>query len=212
MILCVSMLFSSCSKSSINSNYNSVLEVTESTSETSLNSNIVYHNIIESTTETNQEASVKTGDIPSTETVEYYFNLLPDNVKTAFYNDNWTYEKVDYSLGDKYYNGTKQISGITDFDNHIIYIDYRDEVNRSILHEIGHRFEFESRLKGVNSEEFKNLYENHWTEWYTNYGGHINNYKTIKEAYAQCFEIYFISPDCLDSDTYNFILNEISLV
>ena len=144
--------------------------------------------------------------------VEYYFSKLPENVQTAFYKDGWTYEKVDYSLGDMYYNGKKQISGRIDWDDKIIYIDNRQSANKSILHEVGHRFEYEPYVKGPNSTEFKTLYNNNWSEWYVKYGGHINNYYSLEEAYANLYEIYFLKPNCLDSQTKSFIEQELQSI
>lgn len=164
----------------------------------------------------NTESTINTdasGDSSETyHTVDYYFNLLPTEVKNAFYKDDWTYKKVDYSLSEKFYNNKKQVYAITDFDNHIIYVDQSDDSNRTILHEIGHRFEYESYVKGVNSKEFKELYDNHFAEWYLQYGGHIYNYTTEKEAYAQCFEIYFLNRNCLDQDTRKFMSSEIDSI
>lgn len=145
-------------------------------------------------------------------TVDEYFNMLPTNMQKCFYLDNWEYQKVEYSLGDKFYHNEKQVFGITDFDNHIIYIDNRDEANKSILHEVGHRFQYESYVEGFQSQQFKNLYEEHWAEWYVNYGGNLYNYYTEKEAYAQCYEIYFLSPNILDIDTKIFIADEIERI
>ena len=144
--------------------------------------------------------------------VDYYFKLLPKNVQEAFYKDDWHYEKVDYDLGQKFYDGTKVIYGLTDFEVKTIYIDDDLVANKVILHEVGHRFEYEPYMQGPYCKEFTNLYNDHWTEWYLNYGGHINNYYTPSEAYAQCYEIYFLRPECLDTDTYDFISQEISKI
>ena len=144
--------------------------------------------------------------------IDDYFHMLPNKVQTAFYKDNWQYKKVDYSLGERYYNNKMSVFAITNFEEHIIYIDNRDISNKALLHEIGHRFEHESYVKGCNSKEFNNLYIKHWAEWYVNYGGHINNYNTIEEAYAQLYEIYFLNKECLDIDTINFIENELNLI
>lgn len=204
VMIIVTMSLSACSSESS--------EVSESTSETTAETNIVYHTNTTKSSESEQIITEKPGNIASNHSVDEYFNMLPDAVIAAFYRDNWSYAKVDYSLGDTYYNGTKMISGLTDFDNHIIYIDNRDEVNRSILHEVGHRFEYEPYVKGFQSKEFQELYDSHSSEWYVNYGGHYNNYATAKEAYAQCYEIYFISPDCLDEQTRKFISQEIDSI
>ena len=187
-------------------------EASESPSEAIAETNIIYHTNTTKPSESKQITSEKPGNLASIYSIDEYFSMLPDAVRTAFYQDNWSYAKVDYSLGDIYYNGTKMISGLTDFDNHAIYIDNRDEVNRSILHEVGHRFEYEPYVKGFQSKEFQELYDGHSSEWYVNYGGHYNNYATAKEAYAQCYEIYFISPECLDEQTRQFISQEIDSI
>lgn len=142
--------------------------------------------------------------------VDNYFDMFPEEVRQCFYLDGWTYEKSTESLGDIYYDGQKQIFGMTNFDTHTIYIDNRDEANKSILHEVGHRFQYEPYVNGFKSQEFKDLYEEHWAEWYTIYGGNINNYLTEKEAYAHCYEMYFLSD--LDTETKQFIKHEFKLI
>lgn len=159
-----------------------------------------------------EELPTKPGDAHAEYTVYEYFNMLPDNIKNAFYNNGWTFEKVDYDLGEHFYNGECTVAGITDFTAHKVYIDDDQDSNRSILHEVGHCFEYAPNVIGVDSKQFKELYDEHWAEWYTNYGGHIKNYDTIDEAYAQCFEIYFMAPECLDEDTRTFIACEILLI
>ena len=144
--------------------------------------------------------------------VDYYFNKLPEEVQMVFYQDGWTYKKVDYSLGTKYYDDYKDVLGLTDWNNKIIYIGNKETANKSILHEVGHRFQYEPYVKGHNSLEFKDLYDKNWANWYLAYGGSLNNYYSELEAYAQCYEIYFLKPECLDKDTYNFIENEIHLI
>ncbi len=140
-------------------------------------------------------------------TTENYFNMFPEAVRNAFYADGWTWEKVDYNLGPVY--GFDSILGLTVWGNKQILIDYKDSANSSILHEIGHAFEYSPRVKGVNSTEFLNLYNAHWQEWHNNYGMHINNYNTPEEGYAQCWEIFILKPWCLDDETRAFIESEI---
>jgi len=142
-------------------------------------------------------------------TVDYYFNLFPEPLRKAFFEDGWVYEKSSESLGQKFYNGTKSVLATTVFNEKHIYIDRRDCANPAILHEVGHAFENSWRVKGVKSQEFLDLYNAHWQEWYHNYGMNILNYDTPVEGYAQCYEIYMLKPECLDADTRAFIESEI---
>lgn len=157
------------------------------------------------------EETIKPGDAPADHTVYEYFDMLPENVKNAF-NKNWTFEKTDYDLGEHFYNGECTVAGITNYNERKVYIDKNPNADRSILHEIGHCFAYYPSLLGPNSNDFEKLYDEHWAEWYTSYGGHIKNYDTVDEAYAQCYEIYFIAPECLDEDTKTFIACEIFLI
>lgn len=140
-------------------------------------------------------------------TVDDYFNMFSDAVKTAFYDMGWDYTKVDYDIGPEH--GFDHILGITIWADKQIYVNYRDSANAAILHEVGHAFEYSPYVKGVKSEEFMNIYQSHWEEWYYNYGMHINNYNTPEEGYAQCWEIYMFKPWCLDEETRLFIESEI---
>ena len=140
-------------------------------------------------------------------TVEDYFCMFPEAVRNAFYEDGWTWEKVDYELGPVF--GFGSILGLTIWAEKQIYIDYKDSANTAILHEVGHAFEYSSHVKGVRSNEFIDLYNEHWEEWWNNYGMHIDNYNTPEEAYAQCWEIYILNPNCLDNETRTFIESEI---
>lgn len=146
---------------------------------------------------------------PEVHTVDYYFNLFPEPLRLAFFADGWVYEKSSESLGQKFYNGTKSVLATTVFNEKHIYIDTRDCANTAILHEVGHAFEYSWRVKGVRSQEFLDLYNAHWEEWYHNYGMNILNYDTPAEGYAQCYEIYMLKPECLDADTRAFIESEI---
>lgn len=140
-------------------------------------------------------------------TVDDYFNMFPDAVKTAFYDMGWDYTKVDYDIGPEH--GFDHILGITIWADKQIYVNYQDSANAAILHEVGHAFEYSPYVKGVKSEEFMSIYQSHWEEWYYNYGMHINNYNTPEEGYAQCWEIYMLKPWCLDDETRAFIESEI---
>ncbi len=141
--------------------------------------------------------------------VDDYFNMFPEAVRNVFVNDGWIYEKIDTSLGKMFYEDGRSVLGITRRADKHIFIDKRDIANKSILHEVGHAFEYSPYVKGANSTEFLSLYNTHWIEWYNNYGMNINNYNTPEEGYAQCWEIYILQPECLDADTRAFIESEI---
>ena len=67
---------------------NNTPEVTRGPTETSVSSNIILNTQTTSTTSVIPEASERPGDIPATENVDFYFNMLPNNVQKAFYEDN----------------------------------------------------------------------------------------------------------------------------
>ena len=140
-------------------------------------------------------------------TVEDYFNMFPEAVQNAFYDMGWNWVKTDYDIGEAF--GYGSILGLTIWAEKQIYINYTDKANAAILHEVGHAFEYSPYVKGVRSQEFLDLYNEHWKEWYYNYGMHINNYNTPEEGYAQCWEIYMLEPWCLDEETRAFIESEI---
>lgn len=139
--------------------------------------------------------------------VEDYFNMFPEAVRDTFYNMGWKWTKTDYDIGPVF--GYPQILGITVWADRQIYINYQNSANSSILHEMGHAFEYSSYVKGANSKEFLELYNKNWQSWHNKYGMHINNYNTPEEGYAQCWEIYILKPECLDEETRAFIESEI---
>lgn len=150
-------------------------------------------------------------------TVETYFNMLPENVRKSFKANGWVYKKVNYNLGKAKGFGTS-ILGLTEFYEKVVYIDRREKADSSILHEMGHVFgdhifwENQTGTLGCYSKEFISLWESHYLEWHEAYGQSIENYNTLMEGYAQCFEIYILKPECLDEDTRNFIANEIASI
>ena len=140
-------------------------------------------------------------------TAEDYFNMFPEALQNTFYDMGWNWTKTDYDIAPVY--GYDSILGLTVWAEKQIYVNYTDRANSSILHEVGHAFEYSPYVKGAKSTEFLDLYSAHWEEWMYNYGMHINNYNTPEEGYAQCWEIYILEPWCLDEDTRAFIESEI---
>lgn len=155
---------------------------------------------------------IATKNLPTDETIEYYLSLLPDDLTKAVFDLGYTYEKVDSDLGNWFYGTNIRVTAVTLLKEKHTFIDYRNNANKGILHEIAHICDYYNLTKGSHSAEFEFLYEHHWEEWYTAYGMSILNYNTIEEAYAQCFEIYIIAPECLDPGTQYFIKQEIDSV
>ena len=140
-------------------------------------------------------------------TTEEYFNMFPEAVRNTFYAMGWKWTKTEYDISPVF--GYDHILGLTVWAEKQIYINNTDNANSSILHEVGHAFEYSPYVKGAKSEEFLSLYNMHWQDWYNSYGMHINNYNTPEEGYAQCWEIFILKPWCLDEETRLFIESEI---
>ena len=151
-------------------------------------------------------------EAPVVLTAKDYFEMLPENVRNAFYNNGWSYEQVDYNFGEPY-GISKSIVALTIYGENKIFLSTKKGGSKAILHEVGHaitRIESTNSHPGWYSPEFKELWENHYLEWQANYGEHMDNYNNPNEAYAQCVEIYVLKPKCLDEDTRNFIANELA--
>lgn len=146
-------------------------------------------------------------------TVDDYLGMVPDGVLEAFRATGFSVVKMDRDLGTFLYGeGGQKVLGATDPANKVVYIDQRDCANAAILHEMGHVFDFAGGGLGHGCDEFMGLYGANWRSWWGSYGMDMSNYDTPLEGYAQCFEIYFLKPECLDEATRGFISSELARI
>lgn len=165
--------------------------------------------------ESEEMESEEVSDTPAAPvlTVDDYLGLVPDDVREAFRATGFSVVKMDRDLGTFLYGeGGQKVLGATDPTNKVVYIDQRDCANAAILHELGHVFDFAGGGLGHGCDEFLGLYGANWRSWWGSYGMDVSNYDTPLEGYAQCFEIYFLKPECLDEATRGFISSELARI
>ena len=67
-------------------------------------------------------------------------NAMPEKVLEGFCDNGWKFYVTDKNLANTFYAGIyNSVKGVTDFDNHEIFIEQRDTaVDTAVVHEFGH--------------------------------------------------------------------------
>lgn len=67
-------------------------------------------------------------------------NAMPEKVLEVFCDNGWKFYVTDKNLANTFYAGIyNSVKGVTDFDNHEIFIEQRDTaVDTAVVHEFGH--------------------------------------------------------------------------
>ena len=67
-------------------------------------------------------------------------NAMPEKVLEGFCDNGWKFYVTDKNLANTFYAGIyNSVKGVTDFDNHEIFIEQRDAaVETAVVHEFGH--------------------------------------------------------------------------
>lgn len=139
------------------------------------------------------------------ENVYSYYSMIPECVRDEFVNDGWTIIISKDNFGKKY-GINKQISGLTVFDEKIIYIAPRKP--EGILHEIGHFVDWKSGYACEKEIESSGIYAEELDDFLSFHHTNKANYDTPREYFAECYEECFLNPDIFIDKcpkTFNFI-------
>lgn len=88
--------------------------------------------------------------------LELNLNQIPNNDYVILLENNWTIIITDEDLSKKY-DFNFEVSGVTDYKIKTIYIK-TNEVERALLHEVGHVLDFENGQLS-KTEEFKQIFK-----------------------------------------------------
>lgn len=144
-------------------------------------------------------------------------NDLPDEIINKFNEEGWTICFTGYTIAGRYYNGSVKgsIAGLTDYNNHIIYISSKDSYpsfKHILYHEIGH---FVDKYNDTTSdtEEFIGIYEKEKDNISIKGKSQrqINHAKSSpEEYYAEAFSKMLLNEDMSDlKETEKIINNDI---
>ncbi len=139
------------------------------------------------------------------ENVYSYYSMIPECVRNEFVNDGWTIIISKDNFGKKY-GINKQISGLTVFDEKIIYIAPRKP--EGILHEMGHYMDWKSSYTCEKEIESSGIYAEELDDFLSFHNTDKANYDTPREYFAECYEECFLNPDVFIAKcpkTFNFI-------
>lgn len=135
-----------------------------------------------------------------------YYEMIPANIRTAFESIGGTVCKSPTQIVLDAFPGAS-VLGYINYEEMTIYIDSRDSANSSVVHEMGHWMDNYNTLGYLtlsDSEEWLNLYNTYWTDWYSKCGGSISNYNVPDEGFAECFQIYILKPYILTDDVRTY--------
>lgn len=86
-------------------------------------------------------------------------NAMPEKVLEGFCDNGWKFYVTDKNLANTFYAGVyNSVKGVTDFDNHEIFIEQREAaVETAVVHEFGHYLDY---INGSQSQtaEFSDIF------------------------------------------------------
>jgi len=141
------------------------------------------------------------------EDINFYYEVVPTNIREAFVEDGWVIKAEPIDLGEKYFEGELEVLAATAFAEQTIYIDTSRDSDSSIIHEMGHFLDY--KLGFISStKEFKFIYELELDKFRELSKTHKHNTGTVLEYYAEAFQEILLEPERMLSDcpyTYGFI-------
>ena len=86
-------------------------------------------------------------------------NAMPEKVLEGFCDNGWKFYVTDKNLANTFYAGIyNSVKGVTDFDNHEIFIEQRDTaVETAVVHEFGHYLDCINGYQS-NTAEFADIF------------------------------------------------------
>lgn len=114
---------------------------------------------------------------------------IPENILKEFEEEGWEFFVTDTNLADRFYKGVfPSVQGVTDYDNHKIYVEDRDAaIQGATIHEFGH-FVDNSRGTITSTVEFRNIFNSEADDFKNTFN--VNYHFDIVEFFAEGFSIY----------------------
>lgn len=117
-------------------------------------------------------------------------NVMPKNLLEGFLDNGWTFYVTDKNIAYDILGGQfNSVKGVTDFDNHEIYIEQRDAaIETAVVHEFGHYLDY---INGDQSQtsEFADIFNAESNSFVTTFD--IDFYYDVSEFFADGVYRYY---------------------
>lgn len=117
-------------------------------------------------------------------------NVMPKNLLEGFLDNGWTFYVTDKNIAYDILGGQfNSVKGVTDFDNHEIYIEQRDAaIETAVVHEFGHYLDY---INGDQSQtsEFADIFNAESNSFVTTFD--VDFYYDVSEFFADGVYRYY---------------------
>lgn len=117
-------------------------------------------------------------------------NVMPKNLLDGFLDNGWTFYVTDKNIAYDILGGQfNSVKGVTDFDNHEIYIEQRDAaIETAVVHEFGHYLNY---INGDQSQasEFADIFNAESNSFVTTFD--VDFYYDVSEFFADGVYRYY---------------------
>lgn len=145
-------------------------------------------------------------DVQYVDIINDELSVVPINIIMLFKSNGWHLYVTDKNLSSTYFDNIfSSVKGVTDYDAKEIYIEDRGSAMDSVVHEMGHAFDFMCGMVS-NTVEFKDIYLSEEEIFCDEFN--VNFYWDRKEFFAEGFYIYLIQAERLKNTCpllYNII-------
>lgn len=126
--------------------------------------------------------------------VQKYFDMIPENVREAFQEDEWSVFITTENIGKKYYGANISLLALTIIEDKVIYIDDRKKAVKSVVHEMGHYVDYKNNFVS-ESKEFNEIYKEELSNFCKVHLTHKNNVSTATEYFAEVYLVAITDPE-----------------
>lgn len=117
-------------------------------------------------------------------------NVIPKNLLDGFLDNGWTFYVTDKNIAYDILGGQfNSVKGVTDFDNHEIYIEQRDAaIETAVVHEFGHYLDY---INGDQSQtaEFADIFNTESNSFVSTFD--VDFYYDVSEFFADGVYRYY---------------------
>lgn len=140
--------------------------------------------------------------------VYFYYEKIAVNVRNRFKNDGWTVSITTENLANRF-NYLSGVLALTNYENKEILIANKSSAKNAIVHEFGHFIDHVSGTVSI-SNEFNSIYTEELNNFISWHATHPNNYSTIMEYFAECYQECVCHPNDMQQycpKTYDYIMS-----
>lgn len=149
-------------------------------------------------------------DMENVRTLETILHLIPTELLSHFYNNDYTICVTDKKIGKTYMNNNNQYNAAIVWSKKMIVVEDRSDAIKGSVHELGHY------LDGINnrpsySDEFHQIYLEEAETFKANIvdGGCVHNQS---EFFAQTFYYYILDPSKCTPKAYEYVETQLNIL